>query len=88
MEIKKITNIKLSISENCPEEHKELIELYWEIEGAELTNMPRDIADKFGFTSNHVTKIIKTYSTLSLYVFCKNCKSYEKHIVESQTSLK
>jgi hypothetical protein len=83
-----IANINLSISENCSEENKEIIQLYWEIENEGFKNPPSSIREKFDITQGELTKLNATYASLSLYLLCKNCCSYEKHITTSHSAYK
>ncbi|PQJ82614.1 hypothetical protein [Polaribacter glomeratus] len=81
----KIANIKLKISVSCSEENKEIIKLYWELKGIELSNSPRQIKEQFKLSQSELTKLNTTYSKVLLYLFCSNCNSYEKHEAKSQS---
>ena len=74
----KIANLKVLISENCSEIEKEIIKFYWEFNETEIVNSPKEVLTAFGLRSSYeLSKIIKTHSELSCYLFCKYCTSYE-----------
>ena len=81
---KKITNIQLHISNDCSEEHKKIIKSYWKIDGTETVNKPKLVKDQYNISQGELTNIVSTYSTISLYLYCPNCNSYEKDEATSQ----
>lgn len=84
----KITNIQLHISDECSEENKEIIKYYWELDGAEMVNKPMFVKNKFNVTQTELTRIINTDSSITFYLYCENCESYEKQIVRSYSTFK
>lgn len=87
MEIKNehITNIQLQISENCPQKEKHILQIYWKLQDLKFVNTPKQIIDKFELTQPILNKLNSAYSTLSFFVYCKNCNSYENNQVKSKT---
>ena len=85
---KQIANIQLLISENCSEEHKKIIQVYWKIQETEFLNTPRLIKQKFDISQSELTSLNNAYATVSLYLFCESCNSYEKHKATSQSKFK
>ena len=82
----KIANLHLYISEDCSEADKKIIQLYWKLQDLQFINTPQWIKKEFDITQSQLAKIIATHSTYTLFVLCKNCNSYEKHQVKSQSS--
>ncbi|WP_299060460.1 hypothetical protein [uncultured Polaribacter sp.] len=80
----KITNIQLHISNDCSEEHKKIIETYWKLDGTETVNKPMFVKDLYNITQGVLTNIVSTYSSITLYIYCQNCNSYEKDEATSQ----
>lgn len=81
----KIANLKVEISENCTEKEIEIIKVYWELEEIKFVNTPKQIIEKFELSQRELSKLIASCSTLSFYVPCKNCNSYENHQAKSKT---
>lgn len=81
----KIANLQVQISENCTEKEKNIIQLYWELKGLEFVNTVKRIKEEFKISQADVNKLIATDSTLSLFVYCANCDSYENHWVKTKT---
>ncbi len=79
-----IANIQLHISKNCPEEHRKIIESYWKIDGVETVNKPTFVKNHYNITQGELTNIVSSFSTISLYLYCENCNSYEKDEATSQ----
>ncbi|AUC84918.1 hypothetical protein CW731_06255 [Polaribacter sp. ALD11] len=83
---KKITNIQLNISENCSEENKKIIQLYWELKDTKFLNSPTFITNRFDISQSELNNLNKKFVEVSLHILCKNCTSYEKHKTTSQSS--
>ncbi|WP_272149760.1 hypothetical protein [Tenacibaculum aiptasiae] len=83
---KQIANIQLHLSENCSDLEKEILEKYWQIEDEEFTNSPRVIKKKYNISQTELTQITSKHATLSFYLFCQYCNSYEKHEAKSKYS--
>jgi translation initiation factor 2 beta subunit (eIF-2beta)/eIF-5 len=81
----KIANLKVEISENCTGKEIEIIKLYWKLEEMKFVNTPKQIIEKFELSQSELSKLIASYSTLSFYVPCKTCNSYENHQAKSKT---
>jgi hypothetical protein len=84
----KIANIQLHFSNNCSEENKKILELYWEMESKDFKNPPSLVRKEFNITQGELNKLNATNAALSLYLLCNNCCSYEKHITTSQSAYK
>lgn len=80
-----IVNIQLQISENCTEEEIVIINAYWELKEMKFVNMSKNIKDAYNIPLHQLTNLVKSHSTLYLYVHCSNCNSYEKHQAKIQT---
>lgn len=83
-----IANPKLNFIKNCSNKEKKILRRYWLLENNEFTNTPKDIRESFGFKQAELNKITSTKASFTFYIFCKNCNSYEKHEVKSQTAFK
>jgi hypothetical protein len=83
-----IANINLLISESCSEENKNIIKVYWEQESTELLNTPKLIKQRLNLSQSELSTIINTHSSISLYLLCENCNSYEKHKATSQSKFR
>lgn len=83
-----IANIQLHISEDCTKTEKQIIDSYWKLLDNEFVNSPRWIKSEFHIDQTGLTLIISTHSTLTLYLLCENCTSYELHNATSQSSFK
>ena len=71
-------NWVVNITGICTEREKEIIKFYWEFNETEVVNSPKQVLFAFGLRSSYeLSKIIKTHSELSCYLFCKYCTSYE-----------
>ena len=81
----KIANLKVEVSENCTEKQVEIIRLYWELEEMKFVNMAKQIIGKFEVSQSELSKLIASCSTISFYLPCKNCNSYEKQEAKSKT---
>lgn len=83
----KITNLQLKISEHCPEEYKQIIEDYWELDkDFKFVNLSGVVKNKYALTQHQLIKLIKEHSVLSFYKFCKTCNSFELQEVFSQST--
>lgn len=81
----KIANLQVQISENCTEKEKNIIQLYWQLQGLEFVNTVKWIKAEFEISQADLNKLIASDSTLSLFVYCANCDSYENHWVKTKT---
>ena len=84
----KIANIELHISDNCSEENKKILEYYWKMENKDFKNLPSLVTKEFNITQNELNNLNTTYASLSLYLLCENCSSYEKHLAKSHFTYK
>lgn len=82
--LEKIANFQLHISGNCSDEHQKIIESYWRFNGTELVNKPAFVKNHFSVSQGQLKKIIPNYSSISFYLYCSNCNSYEKNKSNSQ----
>lgn len=74
----KIANLQVFISDKCSEREKEIIKFYWEFKENEIVNSPKQVFTAFSLRSSYeLSKIIKTHSELSCYLYCEYCTSYE-----------
>lgn len=83
-----IGKIKLEISDNCPKEYLNTLQYYWELQDSDLVNTPKQLKKKFQISQTELTQLVATYTTLTLYCFCENCISFEKHQVKSQSAFR
>lgn len=83
-----IANIELHISNDCSEEHKKILEYYWKMENKDFKNFPLSVRKEFNITQFELNKLNTTFASLSLYLLCKNCSSYEKHFATSHYAYK
>ena len=83
----KIANLQLQISENCTEKEKQIIQQYWELEEMKFMHNATHIKENFKLSQNELSKIITSHSTLSVFVLCKYCNSYENQQAKSKTEL-
>jgi len=83
---KQIANIQLHLSENCSDLEKEILQQYWKLNETEFVNAPKAIKKKYAISQSELTKTTATYSTLTFYLFCDHCHSFEKHEAKSQSS--
>ena len=83
---KQIANIQLHLSENCSDLEKEILQRYWKLNETEFVNAPKAIKKKYAISQPELTKITATYSTLTFYLYCDHCHSFEKHEAKSQSS--
>ena len=81
----KIANLQVKISENCTEVEKEIIQFYWAFQDLESLHTVKCIRKKFEISQVQLNKLIASNSTLSFFVFCKRCKSYENNCVKTKT---
>lgn len=84
----KIANINLLISEDCSEEDKKIIQLYWQLQETEFLNTPKSIKQKFNIRQSVLNRLNNTYALVSMYILCDSCNSYEKHHATSQSKFK
>jgi len=87
-QFEKIANINFTISENCPDEKKKIIQLYWEFINNKFLNLPKLLKKRFAISQSELNKLNSTYADISLHIFCKKCISYEKHYASSQSNFK
>ncbi|CAM1361348.1 conserved protein of unknown function [Tenacibaculum soleae] len=85
---KQIANPQLHLSENCSNLEKEIIKLYWTLQEDEFTNTPKLIKKKYDISQTELTQIASKHASLSFYLFCEQCNSYEKHEAKSQSAFK
>ena len=83
---KQIANIQLHLSENCTDLEKEILQQYWKLNETEFVNAPKAIKKKYAISQPELTKITATYSTLTFYLYCDHCHSFEKYEAKSQSS--
>jgi hypothetical protein len=81
----KIAKVQLQISENCTEKEASIINAYWKLEEMKFVHMPKEIKEKFEISLSELSKLVAYYSTLSLFIHCANCNSYENHKAKSKT---
>ncbi|MFK5958467.1 MAG: hypothetical protein QM495_06280 [Lutibacter sp.] len=87
MENQKIANVQLQLSENCSEENLQLISTYWKLnEDFRFETKPRLIKTSFNLDQTELNKLISQNSTLSFFIHCQKCNSYEKQDSKSQTN--
>lgn len=80
-----IANPKLHLSENCSSIEREILSLYWELDGTEFKNTPKSIKRKYNISQSELTQLCAKHSKLSFYILCENCNSYERHGCKSQS---
>ena len=85
---KKIANLQLHISESCSDLEKEILQLYWSLEDEEFINTPKSIKKKYDISQSELTAICADNATLTYYLFCEHCSSYELHEVRSQSAFR
>ena len=83
-----IVNIELHISSDCSEEHKKILEYYWKMENKDFKNLPLSVRKEFNITQSELNKLNISFASLSLYLLCENCSSYEKHVATSHYAYK
>ena len=83
-----IANIELHISDNCSEENKKILEYYWKMENKDFKNLPLSVRKEFNITQSELNKLNTTFASLSLYLLCENCSSYEKYYATSHYAYK
>mgnify|MGYP006094420071 CR=1 FL=1 len=83
-----IANIQIEFTNNCSEEHKEIIKQYWEFRGSIFINKPGKLKDKCDLTQTELSKLVVENSTTSFYLYCESCNSYERQYVTSQTGFR
>lgn len=83
-----ITNIQLHISDHSSKEDKKILQFYWEMKNEVLKNTPSLVRKKFNITQAELNRLNATYASLSLYLLCENCISYEKQLASSHSAYK
>ena len=83
-----ITNIQLHVSDHSSKEDKKILQFYWEMENEVLKNTPSLVRKKFNITQAELNRLNATYASLSLYLLCENCISYEKQLASSHSAYK
>ncbi|OAB26919.1 hypothetical protein SAMN05444395_11830 [Flavobacterium fryxellicola] len=81
----KFAELQLQISKTCTENEKNIILLYWKIDGLEFVHSRDWIKREFKFSLIELNKLIADNSALSFFVYCKNCQSYEHQKVKNKT---
>lgn len=81
-------NIKLTISDFCPEEYVTIINSYWKINNDTLVfeNKPKQVAVLYDLKQSELNNIIQNNSKLTFYLLCNHCNTFELNEVYSQTT--
>ncbi len=82
----KVGYIKLQLESNCTNTETNILQEYWEIVDGKFAIKDTNILlEKYNYTRGELTKLTKSKSKLLVFVFCKNCNSYELKEVCSRT---
>lgn len=74
----KIAKIEVETDPNCSDLEKEFILKYWEMtEKAGWIYPVKEIKKEYDLTNKKLVSTIQNKSSLSLYVYCKSCDSFE-----------
>lgn len=83
----KIANLKLHITKESSELEIKVLEAYWKLDKLEPINTASVVRKKFNITQYQLTKTYKL-ATLSFYIYCEHCNSYESRKAQSHAKLK
>jgi hypothetical protein len=82
----KIANIKVSISDNCSEGQKSILLSYWKLKSLGFVNTPKWIKTEFQLAQPKLTKLVTSFSSITFFLYCENCNTYERNLTNSQSN--
>jgi len=80
---------KIHIEQNLSDDYCSILQEYWEIDGNEFLNKPKQICAKYNITIGELSKIIKDFSYCKvIYGYCIDCGIIKEDKLYSQTSFR